>query len=115
MSKMLVLLIGGKENINAEMVAFNFAINASSRAKAEIEFMLLGRGVQAANRKQKTSPQFKEQIDNMKKLSIPVKICKVSMEGEGLTDDDIFPGLELVFGGVEVNNKIDQGFTVITF
>lgn len=115
MAKILVILLTGKENISREMVAFNFAINAVRNARATVEFMFLGRGVQAANRKQKNSSQFLEQIEEMKKAGIPVKICRVSMEGEGLTEDDIFPGIEMVLGGVETNARIEEGYSVITF
>jgi len=115
MAKILVMLITGKENINTEMVAFNFAVNAVKNAKATVEFMFLGRGAQAANKKQKSSPQFMEQVESLKKLSIPVKICEVSMAGEGLAKDDIFPGLELVYGAVEADARIQDGYSVITF
>jgi hypothetical protein len=115
MAKILVMLITGKENINTEMVAFNFAINAVKNAGATVEFMFLGRGTQAANKGQKNSPQFMEQIEGLRKLSIPVKICQVSMTGEGLSQDEIFPGLELVYGAVETNARIQDGYSVITF
>ncbi len=115
MAKMLVILLTGKDNINQEMVSFNFAINAVRNARATVEFMFLGRGVQAANRNQKSSPQFLEQIEELKKAGIPVKICKVSMAGEGLTENDIFPGIEMVLGGVETNARIEDGYSVITF
>ncbi|WP_393970961.1 DsrE family protein [Oxyplasma meridianum] len=115
MAKILVMLITGKENINSEMVSFNFAINAVKNARSTVEFMFLGRGVQAANKKQKSSPQFMDQIEGLKKLSIPVKICEVSMAGEGLTKDDIFPGIEMVYGGVEADARIQDGYSVITF
>ena len=115
MAKILVILITGKENINTEMVAFNFAANAVKNAKSTIEFMFLGRGVQAANKRQKSSPQFMDLVETLKKLSIPVKICKVSLEGEGLSGDDIFPGLETVYGAVEADARIQDGYSVITF
>ena len=94
MSKILVMLITGKENINTEMVAFSFAFNAVKNAKADVELLFLGRGVQAANRNQKNSPQFLDQIDMLMAEGIPMRICKVSMAGEGLTENDIFPKLE---------------------
>ena len=115
MAKILVLLITGKDNINTEMVSFNFAANAVKNAKADVEFLFLGRGVQAADNKQKSSPQFEEQVDELLKLGIKVKICKVSMAGEGMTEADIFPGIEMVLGGVEVNSKVENGYSVITF
>ncbi len=115
MAKILVILITGKENINTEMVAFSFAFNAVKNAKANVEFLFLGRGVQAANRNQKSSPQFLEQINMLKSEGIPLKVCKVSMAGEGLSESDIFPGLEMVMGGVETNDRIEDGYTVMTF
>lgn len=115
MAKILVMLITGKENINTEMVAFSFAFNAAKNAKANVELLFLGRGVQAANKNQKSSPQFLEQINMLKSEGIPVKICKVSMAGEGLNENDIFPGIEMVLGGVETNERIEDGYTVITF
>lgn len=115
MSKILVILLIGKDNINSEMVAFNFAKNAVQNARATVEFMFMGRGVQAANKNQKSSPQFMEQIETLKKLSIPIKICEMSMSGEGLTDNDIFPGLDKVYGAVETDTKIQEGYSVITF
>ena len=115
MTKILVMLTTGKENINTEMVAFNFAVNAVKNAKSTVEFLFLGRGVQAVNKKQKRAPQFREQIDNLRKASIPVKVCKVSLQGEGLSDEDIFENLDSVFGAVEVDNRIKEGYSVITF
>ncbi len=115
MAKILVMLITGKENINTEMVAFSFAYNAVKNAKADVEFLFLGRGVQAANKNQKSSPQFLEQINMLRNEKIPLKICKVSMNGEGLTENDIFPNIESVFGGVEANDRIQDGYSVITF
>ena len=115
MSRMLVMLTTGKDNINAEMVAFSFAFNAVKNAKAKVEFLFLGRGVQAANKHQKSSPQFEEQINMLRNEGIPLKICKVSMAGEGLTENDIFPGIEMVLGGVETNARIEDGYSVLTF
>jgi hypothetical protein len=115
MAKIPVMLITGKENINTEMVAFNFAINAVKNARAKVEFMFPGTGAQAANKRQKGSPQFMEQIEGMKKLSIPVKIREVSVAGEELAKDDTFPGLELVYGAVEADARIQDGYSVITF
>ncbi len=115
MTKILVMLLTGKENINAEMVSFNFAINAIKNAKGTVEFILLGSGVKAANRNQKSSPQFLEQIEKIMKARIPIKICKVSMASEGLTDNDIFPDIEMVLGGVEVSARIEEGYSVLTF
>ncbi|MGC8663984.1 MAG: DsrE family protein [Thermoplasmata archaeon] len=115
MAKMLVMVLSGKGNIQAEMVAFNFAINAVKNAHAEIEMLFLGQGVQIANKKQANSPQFKEQIENAIKMGIPVKACSVSLKNEGLTEQDIFPDVELVLGGVETNLKIEEGYSVITF
>jgi hypothetical protein len=43
MAKILVMLITGKDNINTEMVSFNFAVNAVKNAKADVEFLFLGR------------------------------------------------------------------------
>ena len=115
MAKILVMLITGKDNINTEMVSFNFAVNAVKNAKADVEFLFLGRGVQAADKGQKSSPQFAEQVDELLKSGVKVKICKVSMAGEGMTEADIFPGIEMVLGGVEVNSKIENGYSIITF
>ncbi|MDG7044878.1 MAG: DsrE family protein [Nitrososphaerota archaeon] len=115
MSKMLVMLTTGKDDVNSEMVAFSFAFNAVKNAKAEVELLFLGRGVQAANKNQKNSPQFLEQVNMLKAEGIPLRICKVSMAGEGLKEDDIFPDIDMVFGGVETDRKIDEGYTVITF
>ncbi|MGC8562735.1 MAG: DsrE family protein [Thermoplasmata archaeon] len=115
MAKILVMLITGKDNINTEMVSFNFAANAVKNAKANVEFLFLGRGVQAADKRHKNSPQFEEQVDELLKLGIKVTICKVSMAGEGITEADIFPGIEMVLGGVEVNSKIENGYAIITF
>jgi len=114
-SKILVMLITGKDNINTQMVSFNFAYNAVKNAKATVEFLFLGRGVQAANRKQKSSPQFEDQINMLRKEGIPLKICQISMTGEGMTEEDIFTGLKLVLGGVEVDKRISEGYSVITF
>lgn len=109
------MLLTGKENIQAEMVAFNFSFNAVKNAGSKVEFLFLGRGVQAANKIQKSSPQFEEQVNMLRREGIPMKICQVSMAVEGLTNDDIFPGLEMVYGAVETDARIQEGYTVITF
>ena len=115
MAKILVVVLTGKDNIHAEMVAFNFSINTVKNAHAVVEMLFLGRGVQAVNKKQAKSQQFKEQIENAIKNGIPVKACSVSLKNEGLSEDDIFPDVSLVLGGVEINQKIEEGYTVITF
>ncbi len=115
MAKILVMLITGKDNINSEMVAFNFAVNLVKNAKATVEFLFLGRGVQAANSQQRSSPQFQQQLDALIAAGIPLKICKVSMAGEILAAEDIFPGIEMVLGGVETSARIEDGYAVITF
>lgn len=115
MAKILVLLLTGKENIHAEMVAFNFAVNAVKNAHSTLEFLFLGRGVQALNSRQKNSPQFLDQIEGLRKTGCMVKACSVSLESEGLDASGIFGNVELVLGGVEVNSKIEEGFTVISF
>jgi hypothetical protein len=115
LAKILVLLLTGKENIHAEMVAFNFAINAVKNAHSTLEFLFLGRGVQALNSRQKNSPQFLEQIEGLRRAGCTVKACKVSLESEGLDESSIFGNIDLVLGGVEVNSKIEEGFSVISF
>ncbi|MDP8012203.1 MAG: DsrE family protein [Thermoplasmata archaeon] len=115
MAKILVMVLTGKSNIQGEMVAFNFSINAVKNANAEIEMLFLGQGVQAVNKKQANSGQFKEQISKAKEVGITLKACSVSIKNEGLTESDIFPEVELVLGGVETNKKIEEGYTVISF
>ncbi len=115
MAKILVMVLSGKSNIQAEMVAFNFSVNAVKNAHAEIEILFLGQGVQVANKKQANSQQFKDQIENAIKAGIPVKACSVSLKNEGLSESDIFSDVSLVLGGVETNQKIEEGYTVLTF
>ncbi|MGC8565034.1 MAG: DsrE family protein [Thermoplasmata archaeon] len=115
MAKILVMVLTGKFNIQAIMVAFNFSINAVKNAHAEIEILFLGQGVQAVNKKQANSEQFKEQILRAKEIGIPVKACSVSVKNEGLLENDIFPEVELVLGGVETNRKIEEGYSIISF
>ncbi len=109
------MVLTGKSNIQKEMVAFNFAINAVKNAHAQVEILFLGQGVQAINKNQANSQQFIDQIENAIKTGIPVKACSVSLKNEGLSESDIFPDVSLVLGGVEVNQKIEEGYTVITF
>ncbi|MEM2615423.1 MAG: DsrE family protein, partial [Thermoplasmatales archaeon] len=59
--------------------------------------------------------QFKDQIEKAIEAGIPVKACSVSLKNEGLSESDIFPDVSLVLGGVETNQKIEEGYTVITF
>ncbi|MHB8361973.1 MAG: DsrE family protein [Thermoplasmataceae archaeon] len=115
MSKMLIMLLTGKDNINTEMVSFSFAFNAVRHARATVEFLFLGRGVRAANENQKGSPRFFEQIVLLEKKGIPVKIWKASMAGERLSEKDIFPRIEMVPGGVEIKTKIEDGYSILTF
>ena len=115
MSKMLIMLLTRKDNINTEMVSFSFTFDAVRHARATVEFLFLGRGVRAANENQKGSPQFPEQIDLLKKEGIPVKIWKASMAGERLSEKDIFPGIEMVLGGVETKARIEDGYSILAF
>ncbi|MCL4347050.1 MAG: DsrE family protein [Candidatus Thermoplasmatota archaeon] len=115
MAKILVVLITGKENINTEMVAFNFAVNTARNAGATVEMLFLGRGIQALNSRQRNSAEFGRQIEEAKSAGVTLKGCSVSAKAEGLGESDIFPGVELVMGGVEVNRRIDEGYSVLTF
>ncbi|MCL5680757.1 MAG: DsrE family protein [Candidatus Thermoplasmatota archaeon] len=92
-----------------------FCGKCSKKCKSRRRVPLPGKGVQAADKGQKSSPQFAEQVDELLKSGVKVKICKVSMAGEGMTEADIFPGIEMVLGGVEVNSKIENGYSIITF
>lgn len=115
MSKILVIVTTGKENINAEMVAFNFALNTKKNAGAEVEMLFLGRGIQALNAKQRNSDQFAAQVENVLKAGIKVKGCSVSAEAEGIEKSALFPGVDAVMGGIEVNRKIEEGYVPLTF
>ena len=115
MAKILVMVNTGKDNINTEIVAFNFSIKAATVAKATVEMLFLGRGVEAVNKNQQSSPQFKEQVDAALAAHIPLKACKVNLAIEGLTEAGIFPGIEPVLGAVETDARIEDGYTVITF
>lgn len=76
MAKILVMLTTGKENINTEMVAFSFAFNAVKNAKSTVEFLFLGRGVQAAIKNQKSSPQFLEQVNMLRAEAYLLKYAR---------------------------------------
>jgi tRNA 2-thiouridine synthesizing protein D len=115
MSRLLVIVLTGKENLHAEMVAFNFAINSARNAGAEVEMLFLGRGVQALNARQKNSHEFQAQLEAARKMNIALKGCSVSAEAEGLRKEDIFEGIEMVMGGVEVSRRIEEGFVPLTF
>ncbi|WP_297218055.1 DsrE family protein [Thermoplasma sp.] len=115
MAKMLVMVITGKENINTEMVAFNFAINSVQNAHAQVEMLFLGRGVEAVLKNQNNSDTFLAQIQKARSLNIRLTICSVSMKSLGITDEMIFEGLDKVMGGVETAARIDEGYQVITF
>jgi len=115
MAKILVMVNTGKDNINTEMVAFNFSIKAATVAKAQVEMLFLGRGVEAVNKDQQNSPQFKEQVDAALAAGIPLRACRVSLAMEGLTEANLFPGVQPVLGAVETSSKIDEGYAVITF
>ncbi|WP_010901010.1 DsrE family protein [Thermoplasma acidophilum] len=115
MAKMLVMVITGKENINTEMVAFNFAINSVQNAKAQVELLFLGRGVEALFKNQNNSDTFLAQVQKARSLGIRLTVCSVSMKSLGVTDEMIFEGIEKVMGGVETAARIDDGYQVITF
>ncbi|BAB59784.1 hypothetical protein [Thermoplasma volcanium GSS1] len=115
MAKMLVMVITGKENINTEMVAFNFAINSVQNAKATVEMLFLGRGVEAILKNQNNSDTFLAQINKARSLGIRLTVCSVSMKSLGIEDSMIFENIEKVMGGVETNAKIEEGYSVITF
>lgn len=112
---MLVMVITGKENINTEMVAFNFAINSVQNAKATVEMLFLGRGVEALFKNQNNSDSFFAQVQKARSLNIKLTVCSVSMKSLGVTDDMIFEGIDKVMGGVETAARIDEGYQVITF
>ncbi len=115
MAKILVMVNTGKDNINTEMVAFNFSVKAATVAKATVEMLFIGRGVEAVNKRQQNSPQFEEQVKAALAAGVALTACKVSLAMEGLTEADIFDGVKPVLGAVETNEKIEQGYSVVTF
>jgi hypothetical protein len=78
MAKILVVVITGKENINTEMVAFNFAVNTARNAGATVEMLFLGRGIQALNSRQRNSAEFGRQMEEGRSAGVTLKGCSVS-------------------------------------
>ncbi|MGC8584945.1 MAG: DsrE family protein [Thermoplasmata archaeon] len=114
MTKILTVIITGKENINRVNVAFNFSIVARKNGN-EVEMLFIGPGVQIVNKKHAFSQMFYSSIKNGMDLGIRVKACINSINNEGLTKEDIFEGVEFVGGAVETSERIKEGYIPVTF
>ncbi|MCL4314670.1 MAG: hypothetical protein M1454_02960 [Candidatus Thermoplasmatota archaeon] len=44
-----------------------------------------------------------------------MKICEIGMAGEVPTENDLFPGMEKIPGGVESNARIEDGHSILSF
>ncbi len=109
----LITLTTGKEEFVRAMAVLQLTLSMAQQ-ELDVEFLALGPGVEILRSNQRNSPQFGEMLDKLKNVGVSIKVCGMSLENIGLTQDQMFPA-DIVMGGVEIAQRIKIGYTVLTF
>ncbi|MGC8627072.1 MAG: DsrE family protein [Acidimicrobiales bacterium] len=110
----LVVLTTGKEAFVRANTVLQMTLMVRKTGGMPVELLLLGPGVEILRSNQKNSPQFDQQLSALREAGVQVAVCEVSLDSLGLTKDQMFEA-EMVKGGVEVANRLQAGWHVITF
>lgn len=110
----LVVLTTGKEAFVRANAIMQMTLMIRKTSGQPVEFLALGPGVEVFRSNQKNSPQFGQMLEQMKEAGITLAVCEMSLENLGLTRDQMFEA-NIVRGGVEVAQRIQEGYTVLTF
>jgi len=110
----LVVLTTGKEAFLRANAVLQMTLMVRKTAQNPVELLLLGQGVEILRSNQKSSPQFGQQLAGLREAGVRVAVCEVSLQSLGLTNDQMFRA-DQVKGGVEVANRLQEGWHVLTF
>jgi hypothetical protein len=110
----LVVLTTGKEAFVRANAVLQMTLMVRKTAQSPVKLLLLGQGVEVLRSNQKNSPQFEQQLAGLREAGVEIAVCEVSLESLGLTKDQMFEA-EAVKGGVEVANRLQEGWHVLTF
>ncbi|RIV22745.1 sulfur reductase DrsE [Alicyclobacillaceae bacterium I2511] len=109
----LITLTTGKEIFVRTMAVLQLTLSMAQQ-EMDMEFLALGPGVEVLRSNQRNSAQFGEMLDKMRNAGVNIKVCQMSLENIGLTQDQMFPA-DIVMGGIEIARCIKTGYTVLTF
>ncbi|UQX11251.1 DsrE family protein [Candidatus Mycobacterium methanotrophicum] len=110
----LVVLTTGKEAFVRANAILQMTLMVRKTGRMPVELLLLGPGIEIVRSNQKNSPQFEQQLTELRQEGVQVAVCEVSLASLGLTRDQMFDA-DVVKGGVEVGTRIMQGWNVLTF
>lgn len=110
----LMVLTTGKEAFVRANALLQMTLMVRKTGKMPVELLALGPGVEIFRSNQKNSPAFGQLLDSLRQEGVALKVCAMSLENLGLTEDQMFPA-DQVKGGVEVAEKLAAGYTVLTF
>jgi hypothetical protein len=110
----LVVLTTGKEAFVRANAVLQMTLMVRKTGGMPVELLLLGPGVEILRSNQKNSPQFEQQLAELRKVGVQIAVCEVSLASLGLTREQMFDA-DVVKGGVEVGTRISQGWNVLTF
>lgn len=110
----LIVLTTGKEAFVRANAVLQMTLMVRKTGGMPVELLLLGPGVEILRSNQKNSPQFEQELAELREAGVQVAVCETSLTSLGLTRDQMFDA-ELVKGGVEVGARIVQGWNILTF
>ncbi len=110
----LVVLATGKEAFVRVNAVLQMTLMIRKTGGMPVELLFFGPAVEVLRANQKNSPQFGQQLDNLREAGVSLTVCEVSLESLGLTKDQMFDAA-LVKGGVEVATRLEEDWHVLTF
>jgi len=110
----LAVLTTGKESWVRANAVLQMTEMIGKTLSEPVEFLALGPGVEIFRANQKNSPQVGEMLTQMRATGITLAVCELSLTSLGLTRDQMFEA-KVVRGGVEVAQRIQEGYVVLTF
>jgi len=110
----LVVLTTGKEAWVRANAVLQMTLMVRKTSGMPVELLLLGPGVEILRSNQKNSAEFDQQLGELRTAGVKIVVCEVSLASLGLTRGQMFMAEE-VKGGVEVGNRIREGWQILTF
>jgi hypothetical protein len=113
-STLVVLTTGKEEAFVRANAVLQMTLMVRKTGGMPVELLLLGPGVEILRSNQKNSPQFEQELTELRNAGVQITVCEVSLASLGLTRDQMFDA-DAVKGGVEIGTRIMQGWNVLTF
>ncbi|CAB4243783.1 DrsE family protein [Methylacidimicrobium sp. AP8] len=111
---LLIVVTTGKEAFPRANSLLHMAGVLANQPNTQVEFLLLGPGVELLRSNQKSPPIIAEALDHLRRCGVDITACEVSLEAYGVEADRMLPA-RLVKGAVEIRRCIGEGATVLTF